>query len=279
MMPRVSLIISVYKDVESLSVILDALRFQTYKDYEVIVSEDGEFEGMRTLLQEKPNIMHLTQPDEGWRKNRALNNAVRCSNGEYLVFIDGDCVPHHRFLENHVRLSCEKSVLAGRRVKLGRRYTGLFKDRTIVLPTLQRRTLLEFAAMREDGAKFYEEGIYVSPDSLAGRLLAKKKVRTIKGCNMSFYRKDIEFINGFDEDYVLPAVGEDVDLIWRFRAAGFKFQSVKHFALLYHLHHAENWNDHSINEEMMLQKMRTGEYVCRNGLSKHPQTKDRIIVP
>ena len=59
----------------------------------------------------------------------------------------------------------------------------------------------------------------------------------MKGCNMSFHKADIVSINGFDEDYALPAVGEDIDLIWRFQAAGFTFRSEKNFCVQYHLHH------------------------------------------
>lgn len=270
-MKNVSLIISVYKDAESLAVILEALKFQTYKHFDVIVSEDGESDIMRQFLQShwnRDNITHVTQPDVGWRKNRALNNSIKNSKGEYLIFIDGDCVPHHRFVENHVRFAARKTVVAGRRVKLGPRFSRMFRDEIGHLLRLERKVVTDFRAMRKDGARFYEEGIYVSPDSWLGKVLSRRKFRTIKGCNMSFHKTDIESINGFDEDYELPAVGEDIDLIWRFQAAGFQFRSVKNFCVQYHLHHRENWTDNSINERMMREKMDKGEFVCRNGLSK-----------
>ena len=85
---------------------------------------------------------------------------------------------------------------------------------------------------------------------------------------MSFHRDAIEKINGFDEDYILPAIGEDIDLTWRFRRAGFGLKSVRNFAVQYHLHHKENWTDQSINEKLMTEKMSRNEFVCRNGLVK-----------
>jgi len=268
----VSLIISVYKDVESLAVILDALKFQTYKDFEVVISEDGEFAGMKAFvegLEHENKIVHLTQPDVGWRKNKALNSAIRQSAGDYLIFIDGDCVPHHRFVENHLRFSSKGSIVAGRRVKLGPRYSRIFRKNIQHLPRLEKKVVFDFFGMRKDGAKFYEEGVYVNPETWVGKLLAKRKFRTIKGCNMSFFKGDIKLINGFDEDYTLPAIGEDVDLIWRCEAAGFSFRSVKNFAVQYHLHHRENWTDNSHNERIMRDKMREGQYVCKNGLIKY----------
>jgi GT2 family glycosyltransferase len=265
------LIISVYKDVESLETILEALRFQTYRDFEIVVSEDGEFPAMKKFLTgyKHPNsIIHLTQPDVGWRKNQALNNAIRKSNSPYLIFIDGDCVPHHRFIENHFRFSSPKCIVAGRRVKMGPHYTDVFKKNIHDLLKLEKKVVFDYWGMKKDNARFYEEGIFVNPISLPGRLLSKRKFRTMKGCNMSFYKHDIVDINGFDEDYILPAIGEDIDLIWRFKAAGLAFRSVKNFAVQYHLHHKENWTDNSGNEKLMFEKMKRNEFICKNGLLK-----------
>src|SRR5688572_10564625 len=118
---KVSLIISVYKDVDSLRTVLDGLSFQTYKDYEIVISEDGESEEMRSFLNAYTHgntIVHITQPDVGWRKNQALNHAIGRASGEYLIFIDGDCVLHHKFVENHIRYAAPERILAGKRVKL-----------------------------------------------------------------------------------------------------------------------------------------------------------------
>jgi cellulose synthase/poly-beta-1,6-N-acetylglucosamine synthase-like glycosyltransferase len=64
------------------------------------------------------DYQHLTQPDVGWRKNHALNKAIRAAKSDWLIFVDGDCVLHPRFVEFHVRLSGEKNIVAGKRVKL-----------------------------------------------------------------------------------------------------------------------------------------------------------------
>src|SRR5690349_4040341 len=99
-----SLIISVYKDVDSLRVVLDGLRFQTERNYELVISEDGESEAMADFVKNysfEGSFIHVTQPDIGWRKNQALNHAIKKASGDYLIFIDGDCVLHHKFIENH----------------------------------------------------------------------------------------------------------------------------------------------------------------------------------
>ena len=86
---------------------------------------------------------------------------------------------------------------------------------------------------------------------------------------MSFYRDDIEAINGFDEDYKLPAIGEDIDLTWRFKGLGYPFVSLRNIAIQYHLCHPENYSaDKSANLQLMAKKMALKQYVCLNGLKK-----------
>ena len=270
---EVSLIISVYKDVASLHTVLEGLKFQQYRNYQIVVSEDGESAEMRDFLgtyQHENPILHLTQPDVGWRKNQALNRAIQRSKGDYLIFIDGDCVLHHAFIENHVRFSRRKKILAGKRVKLGPQFSTLFKEQIHDLPLLEKRVEREKSAMRKDGAKFYEEAFYINPDGLLSFIPKLRKMHQLKGCNMSFYREDIEAINGFDEDYQLPAIGEDIDLTWRFKGLGYPLVSLRNLAVQYHLHHRENWTDQSVNFQLMEKKMGLKEYVCRNGLKKIP---------
>lgn len=268
---KVSLIISVYKDVSSLLAVLEGLKFQRYKDYEIIVSEDGESEVMRNFVRSYTHdnrIIHLTQPDVGWRKNQALNRAIQGSHGDYLIFIDGDCVLHHAFIENHVRYAQRKRIAAGKRVKLGPSFTALFKEKIHALPMLERKVEKEKRAMRKDGARFYEEAFYVNPDGILGFIPKLRKMHQLKGCNMSCFRDDIEAINGFDEDYVLPAIGEDIDLTWRFKGLGYSLFSLRNLAVQYHLYHKENWTDQSENLQLMERKMGLREYICRNGLNK-----------
>jgi cellulose synthase/poly-beta-1,6-N-acetylglucosamine synthase-like glycosyltransferase len=270
---KTSLIISVYKNVKDLRVVLEALKFQTFKDYEIIISEDGESEEMRTFVKQYSHgnpIRHLTQPDVGWRKNQALNNSIKKAAGDYLIFIDGDCVLHHKFIEWHVHYAAKKRILAGKRVKLGPVFSDLFRDDIGNLHALEKKIERETRAVKKDGAKFYEEAFYINPRGVLGFIPRLRKMNQLKGCNMSFWKQAIEELNGFDEDYILPAIGEDIDLTWRFKAAGYELFSVRNIAVQYHLYHKENWTDQSENKRLMDQKQLLGAYVCPNGLKKLP---------
>ena len=98
---KATLIISVYKNIPTLKAILESLERQTEQNFEVIISEDGQDEGMAAFVASYPfrwPMQHLTQEDLGWRKERILNKAVMAAHTDWLVFIDGDCVLHPRFM-------------------------------------------------------------------------------------------------------------------------------------------------------------------------------------
>ena len=114
----VSIIIAVYKDIEALELILEALKRQTYKKFEVIVAEDNDAEEMKECISKYSQdlqIRHTYQEDRGIRKTRSLNNAILDSRGEYLIFIDGDCIPYSTFVEGHVTLAEKDYIVSGRR--------------------------------------------------------------------------------------------------------------------------------------------------------------------
>lgn len=264
---KASLIISVYKNTRDLKVVLDALACQTEKSFEIIISEDGESEEMNKFIKGYSSpfqILHLTQPDEGWRKNRALNNAIRASNTSYLIFIDGDCVLHHRFIENHFRFSDPKSILAGKRVKLGPKFSEKLRSRPLL--DFEKHFLLHPFSLFKDKVKFFEEGMYINPDSPLSFLAGLRSMKWLKGCNFSCYKDALYAINGFDEDYQKPAIGEDIDLTWRFQGLAYKIVSVRNYAVQYHLHHKENWTSQEENIEMMKRKQALKAYRCENGL-------------
>ncbi|MFY9081353.1 glycosyltransferase, partial [Aliarcobacter butzleri] len=119
--PKCSIIISVYKDTDSLDLILESLCNQTIIPDEIIISEDGNSIEMSDYVKvakekyKKLDINHLFQEDIGWRKNIALNRAIVASKYEYLIFIDGDCVPYSTFIEGHISNAQRKIVLCGKR--------------------------------------------------------------------------------------------------------------------------------------------------------------------
>lgn len=268
---KASLIISVYKNVRFLEQVVKSLELQTWREFEVIISEDGDSPEMSEFVNHINSsfpIKHLTQQDLGWRKNQALNRAIQASTTDWLVFIDGDCVLHPRFMEFHYRLSDRKAILAGKRIKLDPETSGDLISKKIQIRDLNKIVLGKLLQITKKGGQFVEEGIFINPAGLLGFIPKMRKMRNLKGCNMSFHKSAIEAINGFDEDYVKPAVGEDFDLWWRFEGLGYSMVSLRNLAVQYHLYHKESW----IEQEENLKRMRSNRalkiFVCRNGLVK-----------
>jgi cellulose synthase/poly-beta-1,6-N-acetylglucosamine synthase-like glycosyltransferase len=268
---KASLIISVYNDVVALKSVLDSLSFQTEKSFEVIISEDAQHDTMKSFLESyhfSGKIYHLSQLDTGWQKNKALNRASLFAHTNHLVFIDGDTVLHPRFIEFHIKLFDVNLILAGKRIKLDPESSSWLKENFKRLPQFQNYLLHNYFGMRKRGAKFMEEGIFISPDSWLGFIPRMRKMSHLKGCNMSFSKKALYDINGFDEEYTRPAIGEDIDLQWRFEGMGYKLKSLRNMAVQYHLYHKENWTSQDENIRMMSEKQEQELYFCCNGIKQ-----------
>lgn len=262
---RASVIVSVYRDVEKLRCVLAALDRQSVQDFEILISEDGESPEMAGFLAHvaHPRLMHLTQADQGFRKNRALNRAIRAARSDYLIFIDGDCVPHRCFVENHLNQAEAGAVCSGRRIELGPAISqALMANPAFYLEQFESpwRYLRFFNA----DIKNFEYGF------LSHRLQHwfGRKPLALVGSNFSCHRSTLEAVNGFDEDYQSPGIGEDADIDWRFQAAGFRLKNIKFLVPLYHLWHPRGYTVSDENIQRLAQRQRSGDFVCTRGLNQ-----------
>ena len=269
--PKASLIISVYKDVHFLEQVMKSVELQTWREFEVIISEDGDNPEMKEYLQHLNStfpIQHLTQEDLGWRKNRALNRAIKSAKADWLVFIDGDCLLHPRFMEFHFKLSDKNSILGGKRIKLDENTSLDLIEGKIPIGKMNHVIIKKFREISRNGGQFIEEGIFIEPTGILGFIPKMRKMRNLKGCNMSFHRSAIDAINGFNEEYKKPAVGEDIDLVWRFEGLGYRLISLRNLAVQYHLFHKECWIEQEENLEIMKRNQKVQRFVCKDGLKK-----------
>ena len=160
---KASVIISVYKDTHALCAVLNSLKLQTESHFEIIISEDGCSKEMAIFVQQYNwfcPFEHLTQEDIGWRKNRALNRAICAAKAPWIIFIDGDCVVHNRFVEMHLRYAEENRVLLGKRVKLSEPLSRNLKNLDISVFDLD--SLMWKRLLCHDGCRYVDEGIFVT---------------------------------------------------------------------------------------------------------------------
>lgn len=241
-LPTTTLIIAVYNKVHYLRLVMAGLQRQSVRNFEVIIADDGSSEEqvtqIKALLSEMPfPTKHLWQADEGFRKNKIMNRAITEAAGEYLVFIDGDCVPHYRFMEEHLKQARIGYCLTGRRVNLSEKITAKLTTENVKAGILERMhlTLIMDAIGKTD--TFVERGFYVQSAWL--RALINRKERGLLGCNISVFKADMLAVNGFDERYKLPSIGEDTDIEFRLRLNGVKIKPLNNVAIQYHLYHRD----------------------------------------
>ncbi|MEO6695309.1 MAG: glycosyltransferase [Ignavibacteria bacterium] len=274
-MTNSSLIISVYDKSKELELIFYALSIQSFNGFEVIVAEDGMNDNVRQLINiwKQKNlfpIRHITQEDNGFRKNKILNESIKHSHTDYLVFIDGDCIPHSDFMKAHIFNRHSNAVLCGRRVNLTRSITDKLNKNKIMSREYQKIKISEaiYSSLNRHKAEFnfnIEEGFIYKNKTL--RNILTNEDEHILGCNFSVEKKLLEKINGFDENYEGPGLGEDSDIEYRLRLTGVKFKSVRNLAVQYHLYHKKTIEE-PLNMDYFNKVKMSKEYFCRNGLLK-----------
>jgi len=274
---KASVIIAVYKDIESLNLMIEALKKQTYKNFEVIVAEDNNSKEMRDYIESITDleVKHTYQEDLGVRKSSSQNNGILKSSGEYLIFLDGDIIPYTTFVAGHISLAKKGCVLAGRRVNLNAKLSKRFREGSLSPQKLEKSYFTTGFELMFDREARYEQGIYIAPDSFIYKtFLAKRKRHTsLIGCNFSCFRDDMIAINGFDESYGESSLSDDVDLDWRFRAYGLKLISCKNVANTFHLHHKKQNNPTSKEcRDRFNQNKKDKKYICEKGLKQHNPT-------
>ncbi len=122
----ISVVLAAYERPDALEFVLRALSEQPGDPFEVVVADDGSGPEIAAVVEKwrrRLEVTHVWQPDEGFRKARILNLAALRSRGEYLVFLDGDCVPRRGFLPALQRAALPGWFLSTKRIELSQGFT------------------------------------------------------------------------------------------------------------------------------------------------------------
>lgn len=95
-----SIIIPVYSRPDEIKELLESLTLQTYKDFEVLVIEDGSENKCETIcnsFSERLNIQYFYKENTGQGFSR--NFGYERAKGEYYVVFDSDCIIPHDYFE------------------------------------------------------------------------------------------------------------------------------------------------------------------------------------
>lgn len=234
-MKKSTIIISFFNDFETLLPVLASLKKQYNDQFDVIIADDGSTDivakEIRSIISEYPfKLTHLWQEDYGFGKAKILNRAIVEAENEYLIFIDGDCIPQAGFVEDHL-LHLEAGVCqAGRRVDIDHKYIAHMKKTSPEFYFKKHWFYFIMLSLRNK-ARNFEKGLRLKNYF---HKFVKKKTCTLVGCNFSICRTDIININGLDERANVPWGAEDSDLDRRLRMYGVRIDALRYRASMIH---------------------------------------------
>ncbi len=167
--PLISIIIPTYKREHTLKRAIDSVFSQSYKNFELIVVDDGPTNETKSLVTSYDRTMTLLQHTTNQGVSCARNTGIFASRGDYICFLDSDdeWLPHK--LETQIGLIKKKDyrlvhgeeiwMRRGQRVnpkKIHQKYGGwIFErclSRCLISPSsvmIERKTLLEFRGLDE----------------------------------------------------------------------------------------------------------------------------------
>ncbi|RKS92418.1 hypothetical protein BC952_2315 [Flavobacterium limicola] len=251
---RTALLISTYNWPEAIELVLNSALAQSVFFTEIIIADDGSNEDTKQLIeqfQQKTDmpIHHIWQEDLGFRKSKILNKAIAQTTADYIIQVDGDCIMHENFVEDHVKAAQKGVYLYGSRVN--------------ILPNF----VADIFAKKQINFNFFSKQIKNKTRSLHIPFLSKfYKIhdgisKKFRGCNVSYWRDDFIVINGYNEDF--EGWGrEDSDLVIRMGNNGVKAKRIRYAGIVFHIHHKINskqnfeLNDKIQNETILKKTIR-----------------------
>lgn len=263
---KISFIVLTYNRTDALLAVLRSLARQCNKDHQVVIADDGSrHEQVQMLFDRCPvfecPVLHVWHPDDGFTIARTRNLAASHATGEYLVFLDGDCIPNRTFVAQHERIAEAGHFVNGSRVLLNQRLTADVISNGLDLPSQPAHFWLR-ARLRGDSNKLLH--LLDWPRKLF-RVKKRFEWRGIRGCNLGVWRRDFLNVNGFDESF--KGWGhEDADFVLRLSHLGIRRKNGFLATEVFHLWHPESKRDsESANKSRVMARMNSQLILAEKG--------------
>ncbi len=269
---RVSVVLSTYNSPEWLEKVLCGYAQQSFRDFEIVIADDGSTETTARLLERMRDetgmtIRYVWQPDDGFRKCRILNKAILETNYDYILFSDGDCIPRRDFVAVHAQEAQPGHYLSGSYFKL-----PIETSQAITLADIRDGRCFDVAWLRRHGLGAWRKTIKISAGPRTARMLNHLTTTkcNFKGSNGSAWKQDVIAINGFDERMAWG--GEDREFGVRLINLGIRPKHVRYNAIVLHLDHARGYADPQrvrSNKALRLHNEKHKVAYTAHGLSQH----------
>lgn len=264
----ISVIVTTYNREDALAAVLRSLARQTDRDFEVIVADDGSRPATGDLVDDWKakvghRVEHVWHEDKGFRAGEIRNRAVLASRGDYIVFLDGDCIVRPDFVAQHRKLAEQGAFVTGNRILLSPALTERVLREGL---EPERWSFSQFLAERFRGGVNRLSALLHLPLGPLRRLRAKEW-KGARSCNLAIWRRDLDTVDGFDADYAGWGK-EDSDLIVRLLHAGVMRKDGNFATGVVHLWHKEADRSALSENERKLAELLTGRDIrAKRGLS------------
>lgn len=252
---KVSIIISTYNSEEWLKKVLWGYQYQTYKNFEVIVADDGSGLPTELLIDWMDSevfypLIHVWQEDEGFQKTKILNKAILSSRSDYIIFTDGDCIPRNDFVETHIKNKQKGHFISGGYSKLPLTISSLITKEDIEKQNCFSIKWLNTHSLKK---KYKNKKLAAIPSQVNFLNKITTTKATWNGHNSSGWKEDIIAVNGFDER--MQYGGEDRELGERLFNNGIKAIQLRYSAICVHLEHEKYYkNEASLLKNKQIRK-------------------------
>jgi glycosyltransferase involved in cell wall biosynthesis len=260
--PSIALIINTYDQPDYLRRVLRAVGGQCSPPAEVLLADDGSDERTAAIFKDWATTQsgrceHIWQAHEGFRRSRILNEAIARARAEYLVFLDGDTVPHPRFISDHQQLAQPERFVQGHRALIGRRAARTFGEG-------EWRRERRQALMSGDLSGWKHAFRWPVP-----LRRTRRDLRGVRGCNLGIWREHLLKVNGYNEEFTGWG-REDSELAVRLINNGVLRTDIRGWALCYHLWHPPLDRARlPANDQLLAAAVAEGHLSCTVGLSQH----------
>lgn len=206
-MPEVSVNICCYNSEKFIHRSLESVLNQTYKDFEVIVIDDGSKDRTGEIIKgyKDPRIKYFYQENRGLSASR--NRAIELSSGEYIALIDHDDIWLPEKLQKQIQLFRNKQGI------------DLVFSNCIVENEKKGKKSLFFL----ETENFHENPV--------GKFFERDYMPLL---TVVFKKNIVRDIGGFSEEFIS---GMDYDFIFRFLKK-YKFDYIREPLAIYVLHGA-----------------------------------------
>ena len=215
--PAVSVVIINWNGKEYLACCLASLEAQTYRDFEIIIVDNGSTDGSVAFIRERFPEVRLICNEHNLGFARANNQGIAIARGRYVAILNNDTQVEPQWLEALVH-AAETHPEIGAFASL-----VLFNDKRDTVDSAG----LTVSVLGHGIQNLLGEGI--------AQVSGAREVFGVSATAALFRRALLQDVGVFDEDYFIYY--EDVDLAWRARLRGWRSLLVPQ-AVVYHAHSA-----------------------------------------